>query len=67
METIDKTTLYRNLLFRWRKEEISINRLRLGVGVLSLECNFVYLLKKDIDSSLAVHSDLFPFLVIHTI
>ena len=53
METIDKPTLSRNLLFRWRKEEISRNRLRLGVGVLSLECTFVYLLKKNFDYSLS--------------
>jgi hypothetical protein len=46
MEAVDKTTLFRNLLFRSRKEEISKNRLRLGVGVLSSEYTFVLKLKK---------------------
>lgn len=67
MEMINKATLYRNLLFRKRKEEISINRLRLGVVVLSLKCTFVYLLKKDLDYPLPVHSVLFPFSEICTV
>jgi hypothetical protein len=49
MQGIDKTTLFRNLLFlRNKKEEISKNRLRLGVGVLLPECTFVNQLNKEL-------------------
>lgn len=48
MQGIDKTTLFRNLLFLWnKKEEIYKNRLRLGVGVLLPECIFVNQINKE--------------------
>ena len=48
MRAIGKTTFFRNLLFCTRKEEISKNRLRLGVGILSPECTFVLKLKNHL-------------------
>ncbi|MFS2516462.1 hypothetical protein AAH105_16685 [Parabacteroides distasonis] len=48
MERINKATLFGNLLFfGTKKEEISKNRLRLGVAVLFLEYTFVFRERKD--------------------
>ncbi len=49
IQGIDKATLFRNLLFRQgRKEEISKNRLRLGVSVLLPVCIFVFQMNKGL-------------------